>query len=473
MQEPPAGIVGKLAASRPVLAISILSAGLIALGVAGARQLGGEQAGMIASYAGSALLVVAAPLALAAMQPREFLRRILFYAVITLFAAVFLAADLGRITLPFSIAAPPLAHILAALSLMIYISVLTPLGFNVARLSVASSFAAIIGAVGGAGYLAIEALWGLKAGAIAVALALTVGVGIGVSIGADFARFFAGGASQKNAAAGAGHNAIAISAYSLLVVAAYFAVQSFDANFGAVEWRIVWAGITASAAAIIAVLVIVTGSLVLFRLSEQVAVDENYRRLWFAANWRPVRLALPPTTAGAVTAIAGVFVVIALFEAGFAAPLSLAAFFALVWLAAIITFVSLRTSILIVALLAVSAVLSDYVYAIFALETPALAERLAGLAFSALAIGHMMVSWRDAGDNFRNPRDVTEYALNDGLRRFLFVVGGGAAAIFVSLQSFAWHGGLASIAYFLMTSMVALILAPAMMMTVSTQFKRY
>ncbi len=476
MREPPAGIVGNVAASRPILSVCVMLAGLIALGVAGARQLSAEPAALIGSYAATALYVVALPMALAAMQPRRQFFKFCFYILISTFAAAMIAVDIGRLSLPAfaaSLPPPPAVLTLSALGLFAFFSVLAPLGFNVARHCVVSAFAAIIGAVGGAGYLAIEELWGSAQGAVAIALALTLGVGAGVSVGADFAKFFAAGAPKRRAAAAAGHSAVAITAFSLLVVAAFFGVQSFDANFGAVEWRVVWAGITAAATAMIASLVAVTASLAVAPISEQAAVDENYRRGWFAANWRPIRRALPPTTASAASAIAAIVVVIALFEAGFTAPIALAIFFVLVWLSAVTAFVSVRTATLIVALLAVSAVLADYGYAIFGVAPPSLSERLTGLTFCAIALAHMTVSWRDAGEIWRNARDVTENALSDGLRRFLFVVGAGTAAIFVSAQSFAWPGGAGAAAYFLTTALIGLILAPAMMTATSARIVRY
>ncbi len=450
-----------------------MAAGLIALGVAGARQLDVNEASLIVSYAASALFVVGLPMSLAAIMPRSTARQIIHVFAVALIGGVLIAADMGLIDFPGPLGAPPASLTYAALALTAFLYALAPLGFNVARLSAASPFAAIIGAVGGAGYLALENLWGSPQGATAIAFALAIGVGAGVSIGADFAKYFAGGAEQKRAAAAGGHSAVAIAAFSLLVVGAFFAVQTFDANFGAVEWRIVWAGITASATAIIAVLITVTGTLAMTPISEQAAVDENYRRIWFSASWRPIRMALPTTTATAVIAIAGVFVIIALFEAGFSAPISLSLFFVLIWAAAAIAFVSLRTSLLIVLLLAVSAILADYTYLIFSLPIPGLAERLAGLALCAIALGHMTVSWRDASEVWRNARDVTENALSDGLRRYLFIVGAGAASLFVSAQSFGWDAGLATTAYFMITAFISLILAPAMMTAMSARIMRY
>ena len=196
-------------------------------------------------------------------------------------------------------------------------------------------------------------------------------------------------------------------------------------------------------------------------------------RQWFATSWRPFRRALPPTTAGAVAAIAGIFVVIAIFEAGFSAPMSFSALFVLISLAAAVAFVSLRTSLLVLALLALSVILAGYAYAALGIALPSLAARMTGLVLCAAAIGHMVVSWRDAGDFWRTARDVTENALSDGLRRYLFVVGGGAASLFVSARTFDWSDGLDATVYFLMTTFISLLLAPALMTAMSAQFKKY
>lgn len=471
MREPPVGIIGAFAAERPTLAVSIIFAGMFALAVVGGRQLDPGAAGDILSYVSMALYVLAAPIALIAAQPRRAVARVLFLVLVTL-GAVALAAASWKSAAP-TLPIPDASITLSAFAVFAFLAILSPLGFNVARLGVAAAPAATLGAGGGAGYLALSSLWGSQQGAVAVALALALGMGVGVSVSANFTNYFTEGANRRRAAAAAGHGAVAISAYSLIVTAAYFIVQTFDSNFGAVDWRIVWAGVTASAAALIAALVTTTAGLAKAPISEQAAVDENYRRVWFSATWRPIRAVLPSTTAGAVSAIALVMVVVAMFEAGFKAPVSISLFLLFVWLAAIVSFVSIRTSVLIVLLVAISAVLADYAYAVLGAAPPALATRLGGLAFCAVAVAHMTVSWRDASEIWRNARDIAEHALNDGLRRYLFLVAGGAAALYVSAISFEWPAGIPMIVYFLTTALISLALAPALMIALSARFSRY
>ena len=217
----------------------------------------------------------------------------------------------------------------------------------------------------------------------------------------------------------------------------------------------------------------VTGALSLENISEMAAVDENRRRVWFGQSWRPVRRLLPVTTAVAVTAIAGVLAVIALFEAGLASPVSMALFLGLIAIASAASFVSIRTSLLITALLGFSALGAGYAHAIFNTPLPSLSARLVALTLCAVSLGHLTVSWRDAGDNWRNARDIAENALSDGLRRFLFLTGVGAASLFVSAKTFGWAEGVGAAQYCLMTAFISVLLAPPFMIAMSAQFRRY
>ncbi|NOX95700.1 MAG: hypothetical protein GXP04_11590, partial [Alphaproteobacteria bacterium] len=275
------------------------------------------------------------------------------------------------------------------------------------------------------------------------------------------------------AAAAAGHAALAPIMFGVLAVAALFLVQTVNVNFGAIEWRVVWAGLTAVMAAAVAAMLAVTGSLSRENVSELAAVDENRRCQWFAAAWRPVRELLPATTAMAMTAIAGVFAVVALFEVGFAAPVSTLSFFVLIAIASAVSFVSLRTSILIVALLGFGVMAAGYLYAVMGMPLPALPERLVALTLCAVALGNLTISWRDAGDRWQSARDIAENALSDGLRRFLFMVGVGAVSLFVSSQTFQWRAGEEAAQYLLATGFFSLLLAPPMMIAMSARTRRH
>jgi hypothetical protein len=472
LSEAPAGIVGKFVANRPVLAISVFSIGLTALAVVGSREAGGDGARAATSFIINALIAIALPIALVAMEPRTPLARMVFFGLIIVGAGAFSAASLQMIP-GLSIAPPPLWLTLTSLGFMIYLFAMSPMLTSIVRLGVLGPFAAILGVAGAAGHLAVESLLLAPEGAAAASIALAIGASIGAGVSADFSRFFARGFSRQRAAAAAGHAAIAPIVFALLSVAALFLVQTVNANFGAVEWRIVWAGLTAVMAAAIAAMLAVTGSLSLENVSERAALDENRRRQWFAATWRPVRRMLPATTAIAVTAIAGVFAVVALFEAGFDAPISMISFFILIAIASAVSFVSARTSLLIVSLLGFSVIVAGYGYAALGLPLPAMPERLAALTLGAIALGHLTLSWRDAGDHWRGARDIAEHALSDGLRRFLFLVGAGAVSLFIASQTFQWRAGAGAAQYFLVIAFLSLLLAPPIMIAMSTRMRRY
>ncbi|CAK9042049.1 Uncharacterized protein SCF082_LOCUS24236 [Durusdinium trenchii] len=441
LSEAPAGIVGNFVAKRPVLSISVFSIGLTALAVVGLRQAGGVGAIIASSFMINALVAVALPVAIAAMEPRSKVGRIMFLMLMIVATGLLVAASVGDIKFLSAAPAPPLWLTLTTAGFALYLCALTPMMSGIVRLGVLAPLAAILGVGGAAGHFAVEAMLASPEGAGAVAIALATGASIGAGVSADFSKFFAKGFSRRRAAAAAGHAAVAPIMFTVLAVASLFAVQSINANFGVIEWRIIWPGLTAVMASSIGAMIAVAGALSIEEISEMVAVDENRRRQWFSASWRPFRRLLPVTTSLAVAAIAGVVAVIAVFEAGFAAPVSLIAFFVLIAFAAGISFVSFRTSIMIAGLLGFSALLAGYGYQALGLSLPPLLERLIALTIGAVALGHLTVSWRDAGDQWRNARDVVENALSDGLRRYLFLVGAGAVSLFVSSQTFSWPGG--------------------------------
>jgi len=473
LSDAPAGIVGKFVANRPVLSVSVFAVGLTALAVVGVRQAGGAGAFVASSFLINALIAIALPVAVAAMQPRSRIGRLFFLILIIAFTGVFAAASVSESGYLSLAPAPPLWLTLTAAGFTIYLLALAPMTASIVRLGVLAPLAAILGVGGASGHFAAERLLTSPEGAGALALALAAGASIGAGVSADFSRFFARGFSRQRAAAAAGHAAVAPIMFTVLAVATLFAVQTINTNFGVIEWRVIWPGLTAVAAASVGAMAAVAGALSLENISENVAVDENLRRRWFATSWRPVRKLLPVTTSLAITAIAGVVAVIAVFEAGFAAPFSAIAFFVLIAIAAGASFVSLRTSMMIVSLLAFSALGAGYAYQAFGLVLPSLLERLIALTLNAVALGHLTVSWRDAGDQYHNARDVAENALSDGLRRYLFLVGAGAASIFVASKTFAWPEGAAATTYYVTTSFLSLLLALPLMVAMSARNSRH
>ena len=457
-----------------MLATVILALGLTALTVVGVRRSALiENADLISRLIAISLYVFAAPIALAAATPRKPLNKALFFALVVLVAGVLAIAPLGGLSLPAFISPPPMMMSVAAIGFFAFLTALAPFVHSAVRLGAIAAVAGILGAVGGAGYLALEGLLSVQTAATMIALALAVGGTVGLNVAADFSKFFAKGATQQQAAAAACHAAIAPTVFAVLAVVAMFAVQTLNTNFGAVEWVVLWGGASVTMLAAIASLTAVTGALTLGQFTEQVAVDENRRREWFAQAWRPLRRLLPATTALAATAIAGVFVVIAIFEAGVGAPANVVVFFVVVGIAAALAYVSLRSSLLIVAVLIAGALLANYVYAVFGWPAPSLSGRLTALTLSSIALSQLTVSWRNAGEIWRNARDIAQNAMADGLHRFLASVGLGAAALLVVALALEWGEGVSVAAYFATISAITVVLAPITMIALSAKTGGY
>ncbi len=474
MPSAPTGFLGKLSAERPFLVTSVLALGVAALCVLGVRHSADPGSGfLILKFLAAGTAIVFAPLALAALTPEKLVFRLFFLVLITALGAGLVAAAFGATPLGQSDFAPPQAATGAGFGLFIFLAALAPLTRSTLRLGLVGPAAAVIGVAGGVGYFALENIVLSPFSAAAAAIALMGGACVGVGVGADFARHFARGLSPKEAAAAAGHGAAAPAAFCILAAAAYMTIVTFKANFGAVDWRVLVAAAAAALIGAAAALTVATGVLSIFKPSEQVAVDENRRRQRFAESWRPFRKRLPATTAMAASAIAGVLTVIAAFETGVPEAASLAVFLLFILIAAGLTFVSVRTSLLIVVILFLSTVFTQYLYAVFGLASPAAPERFAGLALSAIALSQLTVSWRNASDIWRNARDIAQNAMSDGLRRFAIAYGVGGAATVASAYAFSWEAGVGAAAYFAIHAGIGLFLAPFLMVALSAQFQRY
>ncbi|GJL92190.1 hypothetical protein [Hyphococcus sp.] len=468
----PSGFLGKLSADRPMLAAAIVAVGLTSLCVLGVRNSADPaSSNLILRFVLAASAVLCAPMAIAAMTPQRLMLRTIFIAVVVALGAAIIAAAFGKLDLGGM--TPPKTASGTGLGLFLFFAALSPLTRSTLRLGGVGPIAAVIGAAGGIGYFALDGLLMSPFSGAAAAITLTAGVCIGAGVGADYAQHFARGLTPRSAAAAAGHSAIAPAAFSILAVAACMLIVTFNANFGAVDWRVLAAAGAAVLLSCATAMIFATSALSLFRPNEQAAVDENRRRQRFAESWRPVRRRLPATTAAAASAIVGVLIVIALFEVGLPEAVSLGVFLVLILIASGLTFVSFRTSILIAALLFTSTVFTGYIYAVLGMTAPAMMERFTALTLSAIAFSQLTVSWRNAGDIWRNARDIAQNAMSDGLRRFAIAIGAGSAATVASAYAFTWEAGVSAAAYFAIVAGVGLFLAPFLMVALSTQFQRY
>ena len=427
---------------------------------------------LIAAFLLNALVIIGLPTILAAVAPRELVRRLAALAGVIAVLTLLVVSNERAWLAGLYVDIPHTPVLLAALGLALYFFALGPIIGGVLSLSVMAPMAAMIAAAATGGYLAMEHRLGDAAGGVALALCLAFGASTGAGVGADLAKYFSAGANVTQAAGRAAHEALAPTVFSIIILVALFAVYSLNANFGAVDWSLVAVGLVAGVASTTCTLFIVAAAGAQMSLTEETATIENRRRRWFVGAWRPVRMALPPSTAFAAAAIAGILAVVAAFDGAFYAPLSFAFFLALVWAAAAIVFVSLRTSLLIVSLLALSSLMSNFFFDIIGFTRPSLLGALAALALNAVALGQLTVSWRDVGEKWRNARDIAENAMSDGMRRYVVTLGYGAAVFFTAAVSGVWGEGGAVATYFVLVSAISLIAAPAFMTAMSARYSQ-
>ena len=464
----PTGIVGAFAVNRPLLANTVISVGLVALCAAGLRLGSSADVAAVELLATNALLIVAAPLSVAAFWPKRTAWRSLVIIVALAASVILVATDRGLIT-GFPFAGPPQEIIVATMGVGAFLILIGPLTGGVLRYGLPGVFASLLAVLALMGYLLIEGFFDEIQTGVFAALAITVGLVVGVSVSADFLRAFAAGARWKTAAANGGHGGVAPAAYCILIAASLGVVETLQSNFGALDWRLIWAGVTGVAVAAAASLFAIVGGLSLTTPNEIAAEIENRRHRAFRNSWRPVKLVLPTATAIAAAAITGIFIVLSVFNAGVPAAGSQAIFFALIWCSAAIVFVSIRTATLVIALLAAGALLSDYLYSILQITRPDLLSRLSAYSFAAIALGVMTLSWRDMREYWLNAREVAENALNDGARRFILAIGFSVISIFVVSRVIAWPGANALIAYLLSLALFSAVLAPAFMTAMSAR----
>ncbi len=468
----PSGFLGKLSTERPVLTTGVLSLAAAVICVIAIRNdAHPETSNVMTRFALGAAAAIAAPAALSAFTPERAWRRGLFLVLAALAGAgaslvAFGALGAGLVSLPRGVTG-------AGVGLFAFFTALAPLTRNALRLGVLAPVAALIGVIGGIGYFSLQNVLLAPLSAATAAIALAGGVIAGFGVGADFAQHFAKGAGLRAAAAAAGHAALAPAVFCALACASYAGIVSYHDNLGVADAQTVIAAALVALFASISSLVAVAGGLALVRPSEQTAVDENRRRQRFAKMWRPMRRRLPSTSALAASAIAGVIVVIALFEAGIQSLPSLAAFLMMMLAASAVAFVSVRATVLILALLFVASVYAQYLYGALGLALPGLGDRFAALTLAALAFSQLTVSWRNAGDVWRNARDIAQNAMCDGLRRFLAALGAGAASLVVAAFAFDWPAGVEAAGYFAVLSSFGLLLAPVLMVALSARMQHY
>ncbi|MFQ5564183.1 MAG: hypothetical protein ACE5FO_11495 [Parvularculaceae bacterium] len=472
------GLVGRLAVGRPLLIGVVFALGLTTLAMAGlTRPYVGPHPEILARFAIAALLIIAAPALAAAGAPRGGRARILLLAAFV--AAIVGLHFTGRHYLDPQAAYPllDLSALVAALALATWLVALRPaIGGNL-RLAAAAPYVAILAVFAALGHVALQN--GLTETGLAPAVAAALGLSLGLSmtvavdVAAGFADLFVKGADRARAAAGAAHQAIAPATFAVLCAGSAFLAQYFFPAAHEVGLMTVWIAFAAATLGCGAALFVVSGSLALIVVNEKTAVNENRRRSDIRRVWRPMRRMLPATSAYAATGLVVIGAVLAVFEAERSLTPAVAVFIGGAAAASLLTFVSLRTTILIVSLVTFSHLLATLLYTLTGAPAPDAGQSLPALALAAVAFAQFGLAWRDNAHPRLNAREVAEAAVIQAAGRIFPTLGFGAAAFLVAALSGLWSDGAVASGHFAVTTGLGLVIAPALITAMSARYGYY
>ncbi len=460
------GLVGGLAADRPVIVLLVIAFGLTALSAAGAADpnSGPETRAAILAFIAAGACIAGIPLLVASAAPVRLAGRLgLCVAVMILSVGLIVWGPIepaALLTAPGAIAAA------AAFAVLLVIS--APSFGAAAQFAYVSAAAALLGAAGGAGLMGLQGAPQLI-GPIA-SIALAVGAVAGFAAICDFAALFARGAERRQAAGAAAQFGAGPALYSAVAAAGAFGIL-YEAP---IESRLAAAGFTCAAviAAAFGAIFASAGALALRHSTEALAVKENRRREAFRQFWRPIRRLIPPSTANATVAIAAIAVIAAAFDMRTPFEMSLSGYVIAAAGAAGLIFFSLRAGIFVFFSLFVGAVIAKWIW--FAFEAPPLgpAEDAAAVGLCAALLGQLAIAWRDARSPRLNARETAEATMADAAR--LYVLGAlfGIVAYFAASASGLWPGGGLAAAEAGVMSVIGLLLAPALMTALSDAVRR-
>lgn len=463
------GLIGGLAADRPLIATLVSAFGLTALAVIGAGDPMGAPATrtMLVEtlFFGGAIL--GAPLAAASFAPAKTLSRIaLSSALLALAAAALIFQPADWFAAPAAFA-PSIA---AATAIAIIFICAFPVFGSIARLGFVSVFGALLGLAGGIGLYSSQG--GVNSGEFGAAtgLSLAFGSAAGFSTLSEFSAQFSRGAERRRAAGIAAQDGLGPVAFMALTGAAAFGVLTGGgawANFQS-AWLVGASVLLTSCAA----LIVTSAALALKRPSELLAVDENLRRQAFRVFWRPIRAGLSPSSANAAVAIAAIAVIAIAFTLSAPITLALCLFIIVSGALAGLLYVSLRAGLFVFFSLLVTAVATKWVWLAAQAPVQALAGEAAALSLSAVLFGQLALAWREARSPRLNARETAEAAMSGAARLYLANAIVGMAAFFALDVAGVWPSGALAAAQAGVMLIFGLLLAPPLMTALSNAVRR-
>ncbi|MEX0645936.1 MAG: hypothetical protein WD076_11535 [Parvularculaceae bacterium] len=464
------GLIGGLVADRPVVVSLVMAFGLTALAVAGVAD---PSAALRASASFPEFIIAilaysTIPAMLAAATPRRLGPSLFFVGLVWMLFVV------APIFAPFAAVAPAAFSLnagatLAALTTLLIMS--GPVVGATIRFAFVASASAALGMAGAMGMMELDRIGGEAAGPVA-----TIGFGLGAFVGigaaADFAMLFARGAEAKRAAGVAARYGLAPAIYAAILAASAYGLAYFVPQSTIDALSLAGAGGAAAFLASVSALFATAGSLSLRRPIETLAVRENKRQQSFRKFWRPFRRLLPPSSAMAFAAILGIATIAAVFNLEHAVSPTQLVFIVIAAAASSVVFLSVRAGLFVLALLGTGSVFLNWFWDVA--RAPALTQldEIAACALAAALFAQLAVAWREARNPRLNARETTEAALSDVVPPYVVCVIMGAAGMLGAEASGLWLNGAAVSARFLMLALYGLLIAPAVMTTLSRSSRR-
>lgn len=466
------GLIGGIAAGRPLLAASVLSFGATALGAVGYQQSHLSYSNASAAFLAALAVMVLAPASIAAVAPKNFWLRALYAG----FAAGVILA-LRRLMLQTGFAISPFDERIAlafSAGCVFILAFGAPLWRAAAGLSLIGLCASILGATAGLSVVAIEMnADDLPTAGASLAFAAAVGAALSVQISAAFSRAFAEGGDNFTAAAEAARSAAAPALFSLGIGVFAIAISAFG-DGAALAAIIASARVAASSIAfsLAAPLFMLAGALSLKGKTELTAVLENRRRAGLRPFLSFVRAILPPSSALAFSAIFLIVAIVAAFEAETPASVGEIASVSAVAIIAAIVFVSLRTALMAAILAAAAGRLAAFGFDLAGIAAPTETARVVASALAAALSMQLFLAWRDRRNPRRKTREVVQMALTDSLFAYVAAAALSVAAIAASEAAGLWSEGVETALYAALLAVIGLVAAPPLMTATGALFGR-
>lgn len=467
------GLIGGMAAGRPMLSGAVIAFGAAALAAVawrGAPPAAGDiSIGFLAALAFLTIL----PAAIAAAAPKNFWLRAIYAGIL---AGVLLALRrvLRQAGIDVPLADDSLALISAA-ALTCIVATGAPLWRAAVGFSLIGLAAVMLGVAAGLSIAEIETVRGgaVETAGPAIALAGALGAALAVQIAAAFSRNFAEGGDNYSAAASAARQAAAPALFSVGVGVSALALAAFDAGAdlsSILASARVAAGATAFCLA--APLFLLSGALSLKAKTEMTAVVENRRRARLQPLLSAIRSALPPSSAIAASAIVLIAAVVASFETTTPASVGEIALVSAVAGLSALAFVSLRTALMTAILVAVAGRLAASAFELAGIAPPSEAARVIASALAACLSAQLFLAWRDRRNPRRKTREVVRMALADSLFAYVAASLLAIAALAASEVAGVWSEGAEAALYSSVLTAIGLIAGPPLMTAIGALFGR-